>query len=162
MKKKGIFACFELNYQNSDFKMRNLCVTLNQGIRHFSCCTQLQQPAKWLGGKQHAVKWLGGKVSTICYLRFYENIIHTLITRSCTLTPNLYPSYKEKSIECFDSLPSKKEVYELTMVDVKPECWKQYITHKGNIYSFCNQNWSLIYLMWLLIFYFNSFKLLWV
>jgi len=77
--------------------MRNLCSTLNQGIRHFSCCSQLQQPAKWPGAKQLPVKWLGGK---------------------------------EKSIECFDSLPSKKEVYEMTMVDVKPECWKQYITHK--------------------------------
>ena len=30
-----------------------------------------------------------------------------------------------------DSLATKKEIYELTMVDVKPECWKQYVTHKG-------------------------------
>ena len=37
----------------------------------------------------------------------------------------------------------------MTMVDVKPECWKQYITHKGKIYLGCNLNLSLI----LLIFY---------
>jgi len=37
----------------------------------------------------------------------------------------------ESAVESFDSLPSKKEVYEMTMVDVKPECFKKYIAHKG-------------------------------
>lgn len=37
---------------------------------------------------------------------------------------------KQKRVEEMDSLATKKEIYELTMVDVKPECWKQYVTHK--------------------------------
>ena len=39
--------------------------------------------------------------------------------------------FQEKSVECFDTLPSKREVYEITTVDVKPDCWKKYIDHKG-------------------------------
>ena len=41
-------------------------------------------------------------------------------------------NFQEKSVECFDSLPSKREVYEISTVDVKPESWKKYIDHKGN------------------------------
>jgi len=39
--------------------------------------------------------------------------------------------WKGKSVECFDSLPSKREVYEISTVDVKPECWQKYIDHKA-------------------------------
>jgi len=37
----------------------------------------------------------------------------------------------ESAVESFDSMPAKKEVYEMTTVDVKPECWKKYVAHKG-------------------------------
>jgi len=52
---------------------------------------------------------------------------------SCTqlCNPVSWLGGKEKSVECFDTLPSKREVYEITTVDVKPDCWKKYIDHKG-------------------------------
>ena len=109
--------------------MKKICISPKLGIRNFSNTIQLCKQVKWLAGRVSIT--VARKLNYLLINSKQKNGNNLLIKENTNLiTLNL----QERAVESFtdvDALPSKKEVYQMTMVDVKPECWKTYLEHKG-------------------------------
>jgi len=76
------------------------------------------------------LKFLKCKIQTISYVRNFGKTAQ-----------NNKPGWFEKGAEKqLETRPQGKEIYELVIDDVKPECWKRYIGHQGDIRSLFRGN----------------------
>ena len=88
----------------------------------------------------HLPGWFD-KVNIILHMSQY-NFYHIVVVYLIVAYYSQTIIYQGASSNQLEARPEGKEIYELQIDDVKPECWKKYIKHQGM--STCHGNISFL------------------